>query len=125
MIFFDKFKVPTIKFGKCFAEFMIPTIIVTSKALKKFGSKEFVTIIEVSNIRRCSGKANNLKYIYTIRGTSAKVRQVGQTHVMLSREFYPPGIQLDCVLIGLFYSCTTTPLIVRVISEQTIIYGPV
>ena len=24
MIFFDQFKVPTIKFGKCFAEFMIP-----------------------------------------------------------------------------------------------------
>ena len=23
MIFFDQFKVPTIKFGKCFAEFMI------------------------------------------------------------------------------------------------------
>ena len=24
MIFFDQFTVPTIKFGKCFAEFMIP-----------------------------------------------------------------------------------------------------
>ena len=24
MIFFDQFKVPTIKFGKCFAESMIP-----------------------------------------------------------------------------------------------------
>ena len=24
MIFFDQFKLPTIKFGKCFAEFMIP-----------------------------------------------------------------------------------------------------
>ena len=24
MIFFDQFNVPTIKFGKCFAEFMIP-----------------------------------------------------------------------------------------------------
>ena len=53
MIFFDQLKVPTIKFGKCFAEFMI-----TIALLKKFGSLEFVTIIEVSKMRRCSGKAN-------------------------------------------------------------------
>ena len=33
MIIFDQFKVPTIKFGKCFAEFMIPITL-----LKKFGS---------------------------------------------------------------------------------------
>ena len=33
MIFFDQFKVPTIKFGKCFAEFMILIAL-----LKKFGS---------------------------------------------------------------------------------------
>ena len=33
MIFFDQFKMPTIKFGKCFAEFMIPRAL-----LKKFGS---------------------------------------------------------------------------------------
>ena len=33
MIFFDQFKVSTIKFGKCFAEFMIPIAL-----LKKFGS---------------------------------------------------------------------------------------
>ena len=33
MIFFDRFKVPTIKFGNCFAEFMIPIAL-----LKKFGS---------------------------------------------------------------------------------------
>ena len=33
MIFFDQFKEPTIKFGKCFAEFMIPIAL-----LKKFGS---------------------------------------------------------------------------------------
>ena len=55
MIFFDQFKVPTIKFGKCFAEFMIPKAL-----LKKFGSLEFVKIIDVSNMRRCSGKANKL-----------------------------------------------------------------
>ena len=30
---FDQFKVPTITFGKCFAEFMIPIAL-----LKKFGS---------------------------------------------------------------------------------------
>ena len=64
MLFFDLFKVPMIKFGKCFAEFMIPIAL-----LKKFGSSEFVTIIEVSNMRRCSGKVNKLRYIYTIRGT--------------------------------------------------------
>ena len=33
IIFFDQFKVPTIKFGKCLAEFMIPIALV-----KKFGS---------------------------------------------------------------------------------------
>ena len=33
MILFDQFKVPTIKLGKCFAEFMIPLAL-----LKKFGS---------------------------------------------------------------------------------------
>ena len=33
MIFFDQFKVPTIKFGKRFADFMIPIAL-----LKKFGS---------------------------------------------------------------------------------------
>ena len=33
MIFFDQFKVPTIKFGKCFVEFMIPIAL-----LKKFSS---------------------------------------------------------------------------------------
>ena len=32
-IFFDQFKVPAIKFGKCFEEFMIPIAL-----LKKFGS---------------------------------------------------------------------------------------
>ena len=42
MIFFDQFKVPTIKFGKCFAEFLILIAL-----LKKFGSKEFVTIIDI------------------------------------------------------------------------------
>ena len=33
MIFFDQYKVPTIKFGKCVAEFMIPIAL-----LKKFDS---------------------------------------------------------------------------------------
>ena len=33
MIFFDQFKVSTIRFGKCFAEFMISIAL-----LKKFGS---------------------------------------------------------------------------------------
>ena len=33
MIFFDQFKVPSIKLGNCFAEFMIPIAL-----LKKFGS---------------------------------------------------------------------------------------
>ena len=68
MIFFDQFKVTTIKFGKFFAEFMIPIAL-----LKKFGSKEFVSIIAVSNMRRFSGKANKLRYIYTIRGKSRDI----------------------------------------------------
>ena len=33
MIFFDQLKVPTIKFGKCFVEFMIPIAL-----LKEFDS---------------------------------------------------------------------------------------
>ena len=56
------------KFGRDFAEFMIPIAL-----LKEFGSLEFVTIIEVSNIRRCSGKANKLRYVYTIKGTSRDI----------------------------------------------------
>ena len=53
-------KVSTIKFGKCFAEFMIPIAL-----LMEFGSKEFVTIIEVIK-RRYFGKANKLRYINTM-----------------------------------------------------------
>ena len=34
MIFFDQFQVPTIKFGKCFAEFMIPIAFLRSLAVK-------------------------------------------------------------------------------------------
>ena len=34
MIFFDQFKVPTIEFEKCFAEFMIPIALLKSLALK-------------------------------------------------------------------------------------------
>ena len=59
---------PTINFGKRFAEFMIPIAL-----LKKFVSQEFVTIIEVSNMRICSGKANKLIYIYTIKRTSRDI----------------------------------------------------
>ena len=35
--------------------------------LKKLGSKEFVTIIEDSNMRRCSGKVNKVTFSDTIR----------------------------------------------------------
>ena len=34
MIFFDKFKVLTIKFGKCFGEFMIPIALPKNLAVK-------------------------------------------------------------------------------------------
>ena len=34
MIFFDQFKVPRIKFGKCFAEFMIPIALLKLLAVK-------------------------------------------------------------------------------------------
>ena len=49
MTFFDQFEVLMIKFCKCFADFMIPIAL-----LKAFGSKDFVTIIEISNMSRCS-----------------------------------------------------------------------
>ena len=35
-IFFDQFKVPTIKFGKCFAEFMIPIALAKNVGTKIF-----------------------------------------------------------------------------------------
>ena len=41
--------------------------------LKEFGSEKCVSFIEVSNMRKCSGKANKLRYIYTIRGTSRDI----------------------------------------------------
>ena len=50
MIFFDQFIVPTVKFGKYFAEFMIPIAL-----LKELGGKEFSTTMEVTNMRRCCG----------------------------------------------------------------------
>ena len=53
MVFFNQFIVSTVKFGKCFAEFMILIAL-----LKEFGSKEFVATIEVTNMRRRSCKAN-------------------------------------------------------------------
>ena len=59
---------PTIKFGKGFAVFMILIAL-----LKEFGSYVFVMIIEDNNMRRCSGKANKLRYLYTIRGTSRDI----------------------------------------------------
>ena len=69
MILFDQFrKVPTIKFGKCFAEFIIPIAL-----LKKFDSQTFFMIFEVSNMKKGCGKANKLRYIYTIRGTSRDI----------------------------------------------------
>ena len=67
---------PSIKFGNCFAEFMIPIAL-----LKKFGSKEFVTIIEVNNMRRCSGEANKLRYIYTIRGTLRDIAMIKERKI--------------------------------------------
>ena len=39
---------------------MIPTVL-----SKEFASKEFVMTTEVTNMRKCFGKANKLEYIYT------------------------------------------------------------
>ena len=64
MMSFDQFIMSTVKFGKCFAEFMI-----TTSLLKELGGSEFVTSIEVTNMRRCPGKASKLRYINTIKGT--------------------------------------------------------
>ena len=62
---------PTIKFGKHFAEFMISIAL-----LKEFGSYEFVTIIEVLDMRRCSGKANKLRYIHIPKDIAIKERKI-------------------------------------------------
>ena len=82
---------PTIKF----AEFMILIAL-----LKKFGSKEFVTIIEVGNMRSSSGKANKL-YIYTIRGTlrdiAIKERKIYNIKIKII-----PLIIYFCRGVGLF-----------------------
>ena len=37
----------------------------TDSLAEEFGTKEYVSIIEVINMQRCSGKANNLMYKYT------------------------------------------------------------
>ena len=65
MIFFDQLVVSSVKFEKCYAEFMIPI-----SFQKEFGSVEFVTTIEVTNMRICASKANKMRYIDTIRGTT-------------------------------------------------------
>ena len=54
---------PIIKFEKCYADLMM-----SIDLLKEFGKLKFVTIIEVINLQRYSGKANKLRYIYIIRG---------------------------------------------------------
>ena len=41
MKFFDQFKVPTIIFGKCFSEFMIPIAL-----LKEFGGKNLLRVLK-------------------------------------------------------------------------------
>ena len=35
--------------------------------IKELGDKDFVTTIEVANLRKCSGKANKFRFINTIR----------------------------------------------------------
>ena len=50
--------VSMVKFGNCFAEFMIPIAL-----LEELGGLDFITTIGVTNMRRCSGKANKLGYI--------------------------------------------------------------
>ena len=41
MLSFNEFKVPKIKFGKCFEEFMIPIAL-----LKEFGSKNLLRLLK-------------------------------------------------------------------------------
>ena len=68
-------------------EFMIPIVL-----LKEFGSSEFVTIIEVINMQRCSGKANKSRYINTIRGTprsiTIKERKINNFKIKIIRLSY-------------------------------------
>ena len=53
-VFFDQFIVSMVKFGKCFAGFMIPIA-----GLYWIGGYECVTASEIANMRRCYGKAKN------------------------------------------------------------------
>ena len=58
MISFNLFILSTVKFGKCFAKFMIPMAL-------SLGAwrLNIVTTIEITSKRRCSGK-ENIKVIY-------------------------------------------------------------
>ena len=58
MIFFGQFKVPTIKFGKCFAEFMIPIALLKKQArtvltilqFQDFKGQSFSKIFIIANV---------------------------------------------------------------------------
>ena len=63
MIFFDQLIVSSVKFGKCFAEFMILIAL-----LLGLDGYEFITNVEVRKMRYYS-KANAVIYIDTLRGT--------------------------------------------------------
>ena len=61
---------PTVKLWK-----LLCVVYDTDSLLKEFSSLEFVTTIEVTNMRRYSGKANKVRHtcIYNIRGTQRDI----------------------------------------------------
>ena len=84
----------TVKFGKCFAEFMIPIAL-----HKELGGLGFAMTIEVTNMRMCCGKANKLKYINTLRGTTRDI-------VIKEREIKNIKIKIILFFIYLNKNCT-------------------
>ena len=49
MIFFDQFKVPSIKFGKCSAEFMIPIALLTKTKISLYGMGGLPSLLPINS----------------------------------------------------------------------------
>ena len=64
MIFFNQLKVPTIKFGKCFAEFMIPKALLKKLDNSiKFDEESWgVALVVIATPSECS-QHNRRKYV--------------------------------------------------------------
>ena len=82
MIFFDQYIVSSVKLEKWLTEFL--KLIALELAFKNF-----VTIIEVKSMRRCSRKANKLRYIDTIRGAPREIAIKKRKKLLFQNQNHP------------------------------------